>query len=208
LLVPAPAPTFRRALVTVLIIFVAGRAGLHAIKRWVVEGFNLPSGSMAPTLLVGDRIMVKKQVGSKKRGDIVVYRYPPEPSVLHVKRILAVADDTIEFRSDEVIVNGVLLPASPSSEECPLYNERPPEPGCRLLVEGNGQRSYTIMLVGDFGLNPFQKMVPPGHVFVVGDNRHNSRDSRVSGPVPEANLVGTATFIYWSMDLDRLGLRL
>jgi signal peptidase I len=137
---PAPAPTFRRALVTVLVIFVAGRAGLHVVKRWVVEGFNLPSSSMAPTLLVGDRIMVRKQVGSIQRGDIVVHRYPPEPSVLYVKRILAVAGETIEFRSDGVVLNGVPLPTSPSSEECPPKDELPPEPGCRLLVEGIGPR--------------------------------------------------------------------
>jgi signal peptidase I len=205
---PSPAPTFRRALVTVLIVFVAERAGLYAVKRWVVEAFNIPSGAMVPTLLVGDHIMVRKQVGAIQRGDLVVYRDQRDPSVSYIKRILAVAGDTIEFRSDTILVNGVPLPTLPRSEKCPTYDERPPEPGCRLVAESIGPRSYTIMLAENFEQNPFEKVVPSGHVFVVGDNRHNSMDSRFTGPVPEANLVGSATFIYWSRDLDRLGRRL
>jgi signal peptidase I len=146
---PTPAPTLRRALVTVLVIFVVERAGLHAVRRWVMEAFNIPSGSMAPSLLIGDHIMVKKKVDTIGRGDVVVYRHPPEPSVMFIKRVLAVAGDSIEFRSDKVLVNGVPLPVSPSSEKCPAYSEQPPEPDCRLVEESIGPRSYPIMLAGN-----------------------------------------------------------
>jgi signal peptidase I len=214
-IVVAPAawtPTFQRALVTLLIVFAAERAGLHVVKRTVAEAFSIPSGAMMPSLLVGDHIMVKKDTSSAGRGDMVVFRYPPDPKVTFIKRVLAVAGDTIEIRADAVFVNGAALSQSASSEKCPESGANPAD--CRLVQESTGLRSYAIMIEGSFDADLSPITVPPGHVFVLGDNRHNSKDSRVWGPLPEKDLLGLAMFVYWSQSQagqirwDRFGRRL
>jgi signal peptidase I len=208
------APTFRRALVTVLIIFVAERAGFLGVKRWLVEAFSIPSGAMAPSLLVGDHIMVKKKTSTIQRGDIVVFRYPPDPEIMYVKRIVAVAGDMLAIRSDTVFVNSAALPQSASPEKCPRLGENQADVDCRLAQESTGLRSYAIMVEGDFNTDLSPITVPAGHVFVLGDNRHNSKDSRAWGPLPETDLTGLAVFVYWSQGQageirwDRIGQRL
>ena len=207
------APPFRRALVTVLSIFVCERAALYGVRNWLVESFSLPSAAMAPTLLVGDHIMVKKKVDDIRRGDIVVFRYPPQPSVNYLKRVMALAGDTIEVRANDVFVNGIAVAQSPSSEACPGAKASQAAEGCRLIHEQSDGRAHDIMLDGSFNSDMATVKVPAANVFVMGDNRNNSKDSRVWGFVPAENLIGQATFIYLSLSpdgahWDRVGRRL
>jgi signal peptidase I len=206
------APSFRRALVTVLLVFVGGRAALYGVKQWLVEGFSIPSAAMVRSLLVGDHVMVKKKVDDVRRGDMVVFRYPPDPSITFIKRIVALGGDTVEIRSNAVVVNGVALPQSPRSEACPPSNDT--QGDCRVLEERGDAHLYTIMLDGPFSSDFHLVEVPPGHVFVMGDNRNNSKDSRVWGFLPVGNLIGVPTLVYFSlspggdMRWDRVGRRL
>ena len=206
------APPFRRALVTVLAIFVCERAALYGVRNWLIESFAIPSAAMAPTLLAGDRIMVKKKVGDIRRGDIVVFRYPPQPSINFIKRVMALAGDTIEVRANDVFVNGIALTQSPSAEACPRLKARLPAEECRVIHEQSGGRTHDIILEGLFNSDMAAIKVPAANVFVMGDNRNNSKDSRVWGFVPAENLIGTAPFIYLSLSpdgapWDRIGRR-
>ena len=156
--------------------------------------------------------MVRKKVGDTRRGDIVVFRYPPEPSINYVKRVIALAGDTIEVRTNAVFVNGIALPQSPSAEACPGSKASLPVEGCRLVHEQSDGRAHDVMLEGPFNSDMATVKVPPGNVFVLGDNRNNSKDSRVWGFVPAENLIGTAPFIYLSLSpdgapWDRIGRR-
>jgi len=207
------APPFRRALVTVLAIFVCERAALYGVRNWLIESFSIPSAAMAPTLLAGDRIMVKKKVGDIRRGDIVVFRYPPQPSINFIKRVMALAGDTIEVRANDVFVNGIALTQSPSAEACPRLKARLPAEECRVIHEQSGGRTHDIILEGLFNSDMAAIKVPAANVFVMGDNRNNSKDSRVWGFVPAENLIGTAAFIWLSLGpdgahLDRVGQHL
>jgi len=196
------APPFRRALVTVLSIFVCERAALYGVRNWLIESFSIPSAAMAPTLLVGDHIMVKKKVDDIRRGDIVVFRYPPQPSVNYLKRVMALAGDTIEVRANDVFINGMALPQSPSAEACPGSKASQTAEGCRLIHEQSDGRAHDIMLEGPFNADMATVKVAPGNVFVVGDNRNDSKASRGGAFVPAENLIGQATFIYLSLSPD------
>jgi signal peptidase I len=205
------APPLGRALVTLLVVFVGVGSGSYGVKRWLVESFSIPTATMQPTLLVGDHVMVKKSVRDIQRGDMVAFRYPPDPSVHFLKRIVAMAGDTVELRSNVVRVNGIALPQTPLSQACPRATHGETSSDCRVLEERAGDRSYTIMLDGasDSDSNPVT--VPPGHVFVLGDNRNNSRDSRVWGFLPVQNLTGVPTLTFFSLSpagevrWDRIG---
>jgi signal peptidase I len=151
------------------------------IITFVVQAFFIPSGSMEPTLQVGDRILVSKfsyRFGPIHRGDIIVFRYPLGPSRDFVKRVVALPGETVELREGLVLVNG-----RPLSELYPT-------------VLPGGDRACT----SSYG----PKKVPAGQYFVLGDNRCNSEDSRFFGFVPAPHVVGKALFVYWP--LPRLGL--
>lgn len=140
------------------------------IRFFLFEPFVIPSASMEPTLVPGDRVMVNKlayRLGEPKPGDIIVFRYPLDPRTIYIKRLIAVGGQTVELRDGQLFVNGrkvqeAYLPHNP----------------------GGG---------GDFG--PVR--VPPGTYFVMGDNRNNSQDSRVWGPVPRQNILGKAEVLFW-----------
>jgi signal peptidase I len=206
----ASAPPLGRALVTLLVVYVAARAGLYGVKHWLVESFSIPSATMQPTLLVGDHVMVKKSVRDLHRGDMVVFRYPPDPTIHFIKRVVAIAGDTVEIRSNVVRVNGVALPQTPSSQACPKGSEQTSS-ACQVLEERAGDHAYAIMLDGPYDSDGNPVTVPPGHVFVLGDNRNNSRDSRVWGFLPVQNLTGVPTVTFFSQSpagdirWDRIG---
>ncbi len=190
------------------------------IRSFVAEPFRIPSSSMLPTLLVGDLILVTKysyglrwpvlnskflELGDPERGDVVVFRYPEDPSLDYIKRVIGVPGDTIEFRNDNVLLNGApvptellgpYVPEDGSSESRGLVTgvEYLPDFEHRILRDPKAlNRGY---LVGE------RFVVPEGHYFVLGDNRDRSRDSRFWGFVPDDHLVGKAVFIWMRLSLS------
>jgi signal peptidase I len=150
---------------------------------------------MIPTVLIGDQIMVRKGNDNIARGDVVVFDYPRERHLNYVKRVVAVGGDTVQTHAGSVIVNGVELPQTPTDEPCP-----PLEQGasCTVAREANGARSYSVLRTEGPARDTDTVTVPAGHVYVLGDNRNNSHDSRHFGPVPLDAVEGTAALIYFS----------
>jgi signal peptidase I len=196
------------------------------LRSFVVEPFRIPSESMLPTLLKGDFILVNKFAyglrlpvlntklvgnGQPARGDVVVFRYPLEPAVAYIKRVVGLPGDRLEYRGNQLFVNGQPAPLTPLSSD-------PAESGYRQFDERLSQVSHRIQMLanGRWGLAGFwsglqprrapdgtvgwEYQVPAGHYFVMGDNRDNSSDSRVWGPLPEQNLIGKAFFIWMNWD--------
>jgi signal peptidase I (EC:3.4.21.89). Serine peptidase. MEROPS family S26A len=175
------------------------------IRAFVAQAYSIPSGSMKPTLLVGDFILVNKLVyrfSEPQRGDIVVFKYPIDPNIDFIKRIIALPGEEVEVRNNQVFINGKPLPL--------IEVGRGEENGLRkviyeeVLPEG---KKHKVQFYEDF---PFSKrdfgpvVVPPNHYFVMGDNRDNSEDSRYWGFVPRENIVGKAFVIYFSGDVPPL----
>ena len=151
------------------------------IITFVIQAFYIPSGSMEPTLQVGDRILVGKfsyRIGKIRRGDIIVFHYPLGPARDFVKRVVALPGERVELREGLVLIN-----RKPLSE---LYPTALP----------GGDRACT----STYG----PQKVPAGQLFVLGDNRCSSEDSRFFGFVPTGNVVGKSLFVYWPP--HRLGL--
>lgn len=197
------------------------------LRSFVVEPFRIPSASMMPTLLVGDFILVNKYAyglrlpitntkfvaaGAPARGDVVVFRYPVEPSLDYIKRVIGVPGDRIEYRDKMLYINGVRM----DQELIGPYDG--PMPGATLWLEKLNDVQHHILRVPRqpaIDVPPRRSdaiLVPPGHYFVMGDNRDNSNDSRFWGVVPEENLVGKAFFVWMSWDIfnappawDRIG---
>lgn len=145
------------------------------IRTFVVQTFYIPSGSMEPTLLVGDRIMAYKifyGLNYVQRGDIIVFKFPLNPKKDFIKRVIGLPGDTVEIIDKKVYINGKKL-VEPYAVHRDNWNVGFPR--------------------DDYG--PVK--VPPNSLFVLGDNRDSSEDSRYWGYVPEKNIVGRAFLIYW-----------
>ncbi|MCB9742471.1 MAG: signal peptidase I [Alphaproteobacteria bacterium] len=187
------------------------------IRSAIAEPFRIPSGSMVPTLEIGDHILVSKfsyglrvpftgveilPLGEPERGDVVVFKYPPNPELDYIKRIVGVPGDVIEVRDNTLFVNGqeaekefvdnfTFVDDACREEDARLYKED------LLGVEHWALNSKTYgMRLGDYG--PFT--VPDGEYFAMGDNRDNSADSRRWGTVPRANIKGKAVLIWLSIN--------
>ncbi len=161
------------------------------IRTFVVQAFKIPSGSMEPTLLIGDHILVNKfiygvklplvrkeiiPVSEPERGDVIVFVYPVDPSKDFIKRVIGLPGDTVEIIDEKLYING-----KPYRDEHGTYTPRAPgldNPGGKY----------------DFG----PVTVPEDQYFVMGDNRDHSYDSRFWGFVPESSIKGEAFMIYWS----------
>ena len=147
---------------------------------------------------------------------MVVFRYPLDRNLSYVKRVIAVGGQTIEVRDGVVLVDGVALRQLAMIGDCPSSGEEPADvTTCRLLQESAGTGWYPIMRYPSQGAPDFPRsVVPPGHLFVLGDNRDNSSDSRVWGPVRHDLVEGRATFVWWSrapdggMRWNRLGRKI
>ena len=228
------------------------------VRAFIFEPFRIPSDSMMPTLLDGDFIVVNKyayglrlpvvnekfiDTGSPQRGDVVVFRYPPNPTINYIKRLVGMPGDRIEVHDDHLVINGVTLELKDQGQYADgCYS------GLRLSTETIGEHTHHVMSCrspiglqygNSMGFPPGQnpvaacdrketarltggwvcdeaavpgmrdrgdhvfEVVPAGHYLMIGDNRDNSADSREWGLVPDKNLVGKATRIWFNFDLQR-----
>ena len=201
------------------------------IRSSVIEAFKIPSGSMIPTLLVGDHIFVNKFAYGLKipfsdlvsknpvfvvkrdppqRGDIIVFMFPKDESLHYIKRVVGVPGDTIEVRSKILYINGKMVAREPvMGDEAQKVFGRIDDPrysqsSLDLYKEQLDQTSHMILLDKSnyMGETPIPQKVPPDHLFVMGDNRDFSNDSRFWGFVPYRNVKGKAMFIWLSLWLN------
>jgi signal peptidase I len=170
------------------------------IRTFVIQAYKIPSGSMKPTLLIGDHILVSKfnygiklpfirstliPVGTPKRGDILVFIYPEDRSKDFIKRLIGVPGDTSEIRNKKIILNG-----QPFDDTRGVHSDS-------LIIPGAVQPRDN--------LGPVR--VPEGSLFVMGDNRDESYDSRFWGFVDMKDVLGKALIIYWSWNQQEYGVR-
>jgi signal peptidase I len=196
------------------------------LRSFLVEPFRIPSGSMMPTLLVGDFILVNKfsygirlpvlnkkiiDLGSPKRGDVFVFRYPKQPSVDYIKRVVAVPGDTIRYENKTLYINDKAMPQTVTGTYTGVGSGAQMT-GAGRLVENLDGIEHDILVHPlapnlPMGCNVLRNgpiTIPEGHYFAMGDNRDNSNDSRCWGLVPDENLVGKAFGIWmnWDSNLD------
>lgn len=188
------------------------------LRSFLVEPFRIPSGSMMPTLLVGDFILVNKfsyglrlpvlgskivSLGEPQRGDVVVFKYPENPRIDFIKRVIGLPGDNIRYVNKVLYVNDQrvdqeILGTYPGAGKSAQML------GATRLHEDLLGIQHDILVVPGFNQAPEGEFkVPQGNYFVMGDNRDNSRDSRFWGFVPEQNLVGKAFFIWLSWDWNQ-----
>lgn len=190
------------------------------LRSFLVEPFRIPSGSMLPSLYVGDFILVNKftygiripvlnrkiiDINTPARGDVMVFRFPENPSDNYIKRVVGLPGDHIVYRDKRLFINGKEVPRS----EMPVDGPRPEVsarafPGVRYLENLDGVR-HAILLSPYLQQEPMEFEVPRGQYFVMGDNRDHSNDSRYWGTVPEDHLVGKAFLIWFSWDVANGG---
>lgn len=183
-------------------------AAVLIIRSFLFEPFTIPSGSMLPTLKIGDYILVNKfdyglrlpvintrilPLGEPQRGDVVVFKYPKDPSTDFIKRVVGLPGDKIEYRDKVLYINGV-------KQEQTLEERIPPlEPQQLLINEKLGDVDHDIFLDTNTDYRIITEgsyTVPEGKYFVMGDNRDNSNDSRYWGFVPQNLLVGKAVLVW------------
>jgi signal peptidase I len=204
------------------------------LRSFLAEPFRIPSSSMRPTLVVGDYILVNKFVygirlpivekkivplADPARGDVVVFRYPVNPSQDFIKRVVAVGGDRIEYRDKQLVVNGTPLPQRTDGSYSYLEGLRFETTERRIERTADGSHEYTIavhpqapaVMPGgvrsfpgrdncDYNDRGFACTVPAGHYFMMGDNRDASDDSRYWGFVPDDHIRGRAFFIWFNWD--------
>ncbi|QYJ77980.1 signal peptidase I [Shewanella acanthi] len=207
------------------------------LRSFIYEPFQIPSGSMMPTLLVGDFILVEKfsyglkdpvwrskliETGEPKRGDVIVFKYPENPQIDYIKRVIGLPGDRIIYRNKQLMIQKA---CDESQTNCPepevvarteisrgdftqdgvpllRYQEQLSDVAHDILI--NPSRPDMLgYFKREAGLPAGEFLVPEGHYFTMGDNRDNSTDSRFWGFVPEANLVGKAVAIWISFEFDR-----
>jgi signal peptidase I len=205
------------------------------LRSFLFEPFKIPSGSMIPTLLVGDLILVNKfhygvrlpvinkkiiPINDPQRGDVMVFRYPRDTSIDYIKRVVGVPGDEISYRNQQLYLNGKLAPTQAVPD---FYNEDNLRYSAQF-TEDLGTLTHNILVdrsrepflrpIAAFPLNENCRYtaegvtckVPPGHYFMMGDNRDNSEDSRFWGFVPDENIVGKAFFVWMNFtNLKRIG---
>ncbi len=211
----------------ILVVFV--------VRSFVVEPFKIPSGSMVPTLLVGDFILVNKfEYGIRlpitntkitegrplERGDVVVFRYPKDESVDYIKRVIGLPGDVVAYQDKQLTINGKPVPETPLpdylDDERMGYAKQFEEDldGRKNAILNNpavppfivGAEDYPYRDNCTYNARGVICKVPPGNYFMMGDNRDNSADSRYWGFAPDRNIVGRAFFIWMNFsDLKRIG---
>jgi signal peptidase I len=217
---------------------------VFGLRSFLVEPFKIPSGSMMPTLLIGDFILVNKytygirlpvinqkivQLNNPARGDVMVFRYPADPSLDYIKRVIGVPGDVVEYRNKKLTINGKPIPASESSSysyvgnglnyiTATVYKEQLNGVGHTMMTEPDKPSVFPPQVM-DFPYREncsynaegegFACKVPAGHYFMMGDNRDASNDSRYWGFVADKYIVGKAFFIWMNFDdFGRIGTRI
>ena len=211
----------------ILLVFV--------LRSFLVEPFKIPSGSMIPTLEVGDFILVNKfaygirlpvinkkiiDIGEPQRGDVMVFRYPEDPSLDYIKRVIGVPGDKVAYQNKRLSINGQPVETTRIADylhpERLYYSKQFVEKADgvehRVLNDADAPGFIVDAAQFEYRNNCLYNnagvicTVPPGHYFMMGDNRDNSRDSRFWGFVPEQNIVGKAFFVWFNFsDLKRIG---
>ena len=187
------------------------------LRSFVGEPYEIPSGSMKPTLLIGDYILVSKfsygvrlpvidtkilDVDHPKRGEVFVFRYPVDNETNFIKRVVGVPGDQVRYENKVLYINGVKAEQTPvgmAPAECPGFFRQP----ATILQEDLLGVEHKIYNCGTGYGGTLDFTVPEGHYLAFGDNRDNSNDSRGWGFVPEANLVGKAQVIWFSSDATK-----
>jgi signal peptidase I len=205
------------------------------LRSFLFEPFRIPSGSMIPTLQIGDLILVNKyqygirlpvvnrtllELGHPRRGDVIVFRYPHQPTQDYIKRVVGLPGDKIDYRERRLTINGVLV----QSQALESYYDGSRAQSFRQYSEALGTMTHRI-IISDGESRPIDPAlqhtnrdaciysaggvsctVPPESYFVMGDNRDNSEDSRFWGFVPDRNIVGRAFFIWMNFgNVGRIG---
>jgi signal peptidase I len=208
---------------------------VFVLRSFLVEPFKIPSGSMMPTLLVGDFILVNKftygiripvlnkkviETSAPQRGDVVVFRYPPDPSLDYIKRVVGLPGDRVDYRNKKLFINGQEVMEKKIGD----FLDRDRLYYTPHFMETLGTVEHSVLIDPEapghvqpivhfphadkchYNSEGVSCEVPPGHYFMMGDNRDNSQDSRFWGFVPDENLVGKAFFIWFNFgDLKRIG---
>jgi signal peptidase I len=211
-------------------------AFVMVLRSFLYEPFQIPSGSMKPTLLVGDFILVEKftfglkdpvmrnkffDIGLPERGDVVVFKFPPDPGLDYIKRVVGLPGDTVIYRNKQLQVK----PACNTAENClpfqtielkfesigeafkqfvPLEKYTEKLGNVSHQIYRTQGRASSSRYYSQPGTQSDEWIVPEGHYFMLGDNRDNSEDGRFWGFVPEENLVGKAVAIWISFEFDRV----
>ncbi len=203
-----------------IILILMGTGGSSQIafnvRKTLLEAFRVPTASNYPTIVPNDRFLANKiayKSSDPKRGDLIVFLNPENRRINHIKRVVAVAGDTVEIKEGQLYINDEKLQRQKLAHST-LDNIRVKVKGEPLegdiFEETNGNAKYKIFLAGpsdDYTSFDFAKItVPEHHCFVLGDNRMNSYDSRHFGPVPLATVKGRADYLYWpAKDWARFG---
>lgn len=209
------------------------------LRSFLVEPFKIPSGSMLPTLLIGDFILVNKytygvripiinlkvvDINKPQRGDVMVFRYPENPSLDYIKRVVGVSGDTVVYRDKRLNINGREIKTTPDGDYSYVEGALNFTTAQRFLEDMEHSR-YSILTQADlppvhiagvkqfplrdncvYNDSGFTCKVPEGYYFMMGDNRDSSSDSRYWGFVPDENIVGKAFLIWFNFDeFKRIG---
>jgi signal peptidase I len=200
-------PAVWKVLVGVLALLVVANFELVWVRMTRVEAFKIPAGSMIPTLQVGDHIYVDKRGWTPARGEVVVFPYPREPDKDFVKRVIAIGGDTVRIDAGVPVVNGKAVDHRATGDcEYSDYDESSGQwetRHCRSFEETLDGHTYQVIEDSSGPTHSFQEvLVPPGAVYVMGDNRDNSHDSRFWGFVPADTVKGRVQFTWWSSGPD------
>ena len=212
----------------ILVVFV--------LRSFLFEPFKIPSGSMIPTLMIGDLILVNKfhygvrlpvinkkivENNAVKRGDVMVFRYPVDPRMDYIKRVVGLPGDEIAYLNQKLTINGKPAPTTAQGDfydddslrYAPQFSEKLGDVEHRILVDprrpayyGPDPKRFPMAENCRYVAEGVTCKIPAGHYFMMGDNRDNSQDSRFWGFVPDENIVGKAFFVWMNFgNLGRIG---